>query len=137
VWLRHEFPWLDHGFVSAVNEQCAVSFEADLVRLGFELRVLDGNAMVDEAAFWNHLKLVFGFPSYFGNNWAAFHDSFGDLVLPLRLAVVWRRADDFAARQLKLFSEAIAVLHETFLPLQECQGIVVVTGDGPAFARPK
>jgi hypothetical protein len=23
VWLRHEFPWLVHGFVYAVNEQCA------------------------------------------------------------------------------------------------------------------
>jgi hypothetical protein len=35
VWMRHEFPWLGDGFVDAVNEQCAVSFEADLVRLAW------------------------------------------------------------------------------------------------------
>lgn len=74
IWIRREFPWLGGGFIHAVDDAYAPAFEGDLVRLGFVLRVLDGHQMTDEAGFWDQLRSVFGFPSYFGSNWDAFHD---------------------------------------------------------------
>ena len=136
MWLRHEFPWIGRGFIHAIDDDYATKFQQDLARLGFEVVVLDGGAMLDEPAFWAEVADAFEFPDYFGKNWDAFHDCFGDLALPRRLAVVWRNADAVARQQLKLLTEAIAVLHETFRQLQECQGIVVLTGGGAGFARP-
>lgn len=134
--MRHEFPWIRGGPIHAVAEDVADWFETELRRLGFELIRLDGSTMIDEPAFWLQIKTGFRFPDYQGSNWDAFNDSFGDLDLPPRLVVVWRNADAFAERNLKLFAEAAAILVESFRPLQTCQGIVVLTGNQLSFARP-
>lgn len=136
VWMRHEFPWLGLGFLHAVHVDAADGFEGELVRLKFKLVVLDGADMADELGFWVQVREAFDFPDYFGSNWDAFNDSFGDYELPKRLAVVWRHSDVFASRNLKVFGEAVAILHETFSALQGSQAIVVLTGRGPEFKLP-
>jgi RNAse (barnase) inhibitor barstar len=77
-------------------------------------------------------------PDYFGSNWDAFNDCFGDLSLPPRLAVVWRRADITGATSLKLLVEAVAIFQRTAEAVEPfgTQLVVAISGEGPGFARP-
>lgn len=136
--MRHEFPWLGGGFVHAVSETYVEQFRADLEARGFHLWSLDGGRMLDVVGFWAEIKRCFEFPDYQGSNWDAFTDSFGDLALPARFAVVWLRSDRVAAENLKLFAEAVSVLTSAFqaVSTEGAQGEVIIAGSGAAFRRP-
>jgi hypothetical protein len=54
--------------------------------------------------------MVLRLPDNHGSAWDAFNDSFGDLALPTRFALVWLRSDRVAAENLKRFTEAVSVL---------------------------
>jgi RNAse (barnase) inhibitor barstar len=109
VWLRHEFPWLGHGFIHAIDDDIVDWFGRELERLGFAVCVLDSDVMTDEASFWREVRVTFDFPDYQGSNWDAFDDSFGDLELPERLA---RMATERRVRGLE--SQAVRRGHGDF-----------------------
>jgi RNAse (barnase) inhibitor barstar len=137
--MRHEFPWLGSGFIHAVDDDHADALQQDLIRLGFEITVFRGTSMTTSAGFWAEIKTAFGFPEYFGANWDAFNDSFGDLVLPDRTAVLWRDADVCAESDLRLFAEGVAVLTRTADAVGATdakQIVLILTGHGSSFASP-
>jgi RNAse (barnase) inhibitor barstar len=88
--------------------------------------------------FHDALAAALNFPSHYGRNWDAAHDSFRGLELHHPFALVWRNADRIASSDPKLFGEACAVLAEEFRALgsRGIQAELVVTGDGPAFSVP-
>ena len=136
--MRHEFPWLGRGFVHAVSEAYVEQFRAELEARAFDVWSLDGGRMLDEVGFWAEIKRSFEFPDYQGSNWAAFNDSFGDLALPARFAVVWRQADRVAVENLKLFTEAVSVLTSACqaVSTEGIQGEVIIAGSGGTFRQP-
>ena len=136
--MRHDFPWLGHGFVHAVEEDYADRFAEELRVRGFDVWTLRGRHMLDEVGFWAEIRRCFEFPDYQGSNWDAFNDSFGDLSLPGRFAIMWRAADETAAKNLKLFAEAIAVFVSACEAVRENghQGELILTGNGASFTQP-
>jgi len=66
-----------------------------LTKHGFDVYVLDGSLMLDERAFFEQAKDLFGFPDYFGYGWASWDDSMGDFaqLSPSKVAIIWKDAD--------------------------------------------
>jgi RNAse (barnase) inhibitor barstar len=62
---------------------------------GFDVRILDGASIADEASFFVEAERGLGLPAHFGRNWDALNDCLGDWLTadPRRVAVVWREAD--------------------------------------------
>lgn len=136
--MKQEFPWLGSGFVHAVADEHVPMFTKALHDLGFSSTVVEGSAVVDDRTFWAEIRRAFDFPDYFGANWDAFNDCFGDLDLPPRLAVIWRRSDLTSAVSLKLLVEGVALLVQTAEAIQPLgtQLVVALTGEGSGFAQP-
>jgi hypothetical protein len=144
VWFQEEFPWLDRGFVHAIDDR----FERDLVRrlaeLGFTVAVLDpdpgGPPVRVASAFAVALYRALGFIEYepVALSWDAVHDNFADVSWPARFALIWRRADEFAQQQTKTFAEACAVLTREFDDLgTTSQAVIILCGRGPEFRTPR
>jgi RNAse (barnase) inhibitor barstar len=111
VWIRHEFPWLDVGFIHAVHESALRHLQTRLRELGFVLTELEGSTMAaGRDAFFGDLEFAFGFPEHFGRNWDAVNDCMRDFEPPPRLAVIWRASDEAARANPALFGEACAQL---------------------------
>jgi ribonuclease inhibitor len=111
VWLRDKLAWVGAGFIHRLPAD-RESALADLRRLGFEVKLLDGTKIASAAEFHEEAATTFGFPDYYGRNWDAFNDSFGDLDLPLHTAVVWIEARRLVEVDLKTFAEAICLLND-------------------------
>lgn len=140
LWMRHEFPWLGHGFVHAVADDHAMQLADDLESRGCRIITLRGEEMTTPRSFWAQIKTAFEFPDYFGSNWDAFNDSFGDVELGTRTVILWRRADLVAQTSLKLFAEGIAMLYRTATAMDEFeqkQLIIVLSGEGKSFTTPE
>ena len=140
VGMRHEFPWIGRGFLHPVHESELSSLRTKLRDLEFELTELDGTAMAaGRPAFFADVQRAFGFPDYFGANWAAFNDSFGDLELPPRLAIVWRSSDEAAQANPALFGEACAEFARVAraVSTESIQIVVVLMGSGASYHRPR
>lgn len=112
VWLRQKLPWIGAGFIHGIPQDSIESAVADLEGLGFEVWTLDGSSMTDAQTFHTEAARVFGFPPYYGKNWDAFNDCFGELELPKHSAVVWSAAHRLASVDLKTFAEAVCVFDE-------------------------
>jgi RNAse (barnase) inhibitor barstar len=84
---------------------------ADLEGLGFQVVRLDGTRITNRESFHSEVADVFKFPDYYGRNWDAFDECFGELEMPSHLAVVWADADYLAAGDLKTFAEAVCLFH--------------------------
>jgi RNAse (barnase) inhibitor barstar len=111
VWLRRELSWVGSGFIHGLPHDAAAGV-ADLERLGFDAVRLDGTKITDSESFHLQVAAAFGFPDYYGRNWDAFDECFGELEMPSHLAIVWTDADRLAASDLTTFAEAVAVFHE-------------------------
>jgi len=136
IWFRRDFPWLGPGFIHAVDDDYADEFAADLTKHRFELRSIRGDS---ERTVFEELGSAFAFPDYYGGSgWDSVIDCFTDVELPPRCALLWRRADTYASRDLKTFAEACAVLDNIFRELGKSghQLVLVLTGTGPSFKRP-
>ena len=72
---------------------------------GFSVIVIEGSEVVDSSSFFRQAKKVFGFPDYFGQNWAAWNDCLGDFELSIaqRTAIVWNDADKTFMADAKTF----------------------------------
>lgn len=72
-------------------------------------------------------------------NWDALIDYFRDVAVPERCALMWRAADEFAARHPRIFAEACVVLSGIFdgdLARRGSQVVLLLGGTGPDFRQP-
>jgi RNAse (barnase) inhibitor barstar len=92
--LSKEIPWLGRDIFSLVNQSAEKTLTAELSKLGFKILVLDGERITNYEEFFSEIAPALGFPDYFGRNWNAFNDSFGDITCDpeKRLAIVWKQA---------------------------------------------
>jgi RNAse (barnase) inhibitor barstar len=111
VWLQNELPWVSGGFIHRLprNIEAGVT---DLEALGFEVVRLDGTGINDRESFHREVAEVFRFPDYYGRNWDAFDECFGELEMAPHLAVVWTDADQLATHDLKTFAEAVCMFND-------------------------
>jgi RNAse (barnase) inhibitor barstar len=139
-WLPLQKPYI-------VSQAAESALTSRLEKAGFDVRGLDGREIEDEESFFAQISRALGFPAYFGNNWDAFHDSFGDLAYLSKgpLAVVWREASRLLPANWPLLFRAT---HEILVascglgrstagaePQLQCELFLV--GSGPGFdARP-
>jgi RNAse (barnase) inhibitor barstar len=140
VWIRHEFPWVGHGFIHPANQEAADLVRTRLHELGFTLFELQGKQMTDAHSLHAELSREFGFPDYYGHNWDAFNDSWGDVEpsLPSPAAILWHHADVAAAAGLQLYSECISMLTRASeeMSARSKQMVLFLFGDGEQFPRP-
>lgn len=103
------------GPVRLVNGIGEATLSKLLSRLGFQVFVIEGRVVRDESTLFNHIASVFGFPAYFGKNWDAFHDCFGDLCYARHqpIAILWRDSDVTCEQARREFYSAIVVFQET------------------------
>lgn len=95
-WVRNELPWLRSGPLFRVHAAARAELGGYLGRFPYRILQLDGRAMVSRRDAHGELARVFGFPAYYGRNWDAFHDCFGDFAAAHGhelIAVVWEFAD--------------------------------------------
>lgn len=144
VWFQQEFPWLDGGFIHAVDERYAPDFLRRLAALDFTVATFDpdpdGPHVRVAPDFAAALYRALGFTEYVPGalSWDAVNDNFADVDWQPRFALVWRRADQFAQKQTKTFAEACAVLARDFEELgSTTQAVLIITGRGSDFRSPR
>jgi RNAse (barnase) inhibitor barstar len=142
VWIRHEFPWVGYGFVHPANEASSEFLAERLRQLGFSVLELQGSGMATEHELHAELARVFRFPDYYGHNWDAFNECWGEVVhtLPSHVAILWHRADLVAEHLLQPYSETVAMLVECgrFMERNDPpkQLSIFICGEGEQFPSP-
>jgi RNAse (barnase) inhibitor barstar len=111
VSLQSELPWVGRGFIHPLPRDAAAGV-ADLEALGFRVVRFDGATITDRESFHREVADAFGFPDYYGRNWDAFDECFGELEMTPHLAVVWTDADRLAANDLTTFAEAACMFND-------------------------
>lgn len=95
-WVRGELPWLRSGPLFRVHRSACNELDAFLDRFSYRLFYLDGRAMTSRRNAHVEIARAFAFPDYYGNNWDAFNDCFGDFVAEHSgqlIGVVWDCVD--------------------------------------------
>jgi RNAse (barnase) inhibitor barstar len=111
VWLQRSLPWVESGFIHRLPTDVDSALD-DLRRLGFRIAALNGARISSAGDFHTEAAAAFGFPSYYGRNWDAFDECFGELALNPHTAIVWTDSARLATADLKAFAEAICSLYE-------------------------
>ena len=145
VDIRREFPWLGNESIFLVNENALQILIQGLSKQGFSISFLEGTAIVDEETFFSAIATSLNFPAYFGKNWDAFADCFGDLAYrpEKRRAIIWKQASVSLRNNLYVFVKAVHELLNASADVGRCdsketelaQVEVFLLGDVPAFAK--
>ena len=92
--IRREIAWLGSESIYFVNDSAEQALLQNLSRLGFSIVVIDGEHVTNEESFFSAISSALMFPEYFGRNWDAFADCFGELAFrpEKRLAILWIKA---------------------------------------------
>lgn len=93
-------PWLRSGPLRRVSVEAWPELDAHLTAWRYRRVELDGRKMTSRAAVHAELKSAFGLPEWYGANWDAFGDSFGEFLAQntdARLAILWHHIDQAAA----------------------------------------
>ncbi|HUR03019.1 MAG TPA: barstar family protein [Nonomuraea sp.] len=91
-WVRHELPWLRSGPLFRVHRTALTDLGEFLDRFSYRRITLDGRRMTSRMTAHDEIARAFGFPDYYGKNWDAFNDCFGDFVEAHDgglIAVIW------------------------------------------------
>jgi RNAse (barnase) inhibitor barstar len=83
-----------------VTPEALTTVRSMLSQHDFRVVELDGAKMTSRARAHAELARAFDFPDYYGKNWDAFNDCFGDYVEEHdgeRIAVLWHRVAECAA----------------------------------------
>lgn len=99
-WVRHDLPWLRSGPLFRVHRSASRELTEFLDRFPYVRVDLDGRQMTSRQSAHAELARAFGFPEYYGGNWDAFDECFGDFVEGHDgelIAVVWDFMDVAAA----------------------------------------
>ncbi len=147
-WVRGELRWLRSGPLYRVHRSALADLHAFLDRFSYLRLDLDGRAMTSRHAAHAELARVFRFPDYYGKNWDAFNDCFGEFVADHSgelVAVVWdhiRVAASAAPATAAEVGWALldAALGWTAPPGDRAGGYIAMdvftVGDGDDFDRP-
>ena len=83
----------------------------------FSVFFIDGAVINDSKSFFQHVKKVFNFPDYFGENWDAWSECLGDFKMSLTgpTAIVWIDADKTFMSDAKVFVQAVIDLYNMAL----------------------
>lgn len=147
-WVRHELPWLRSGPLHRVHRSAVSDLNEFLDRFKYRRIALDGRCMTSRLAAHEEIALAFGFPDYYGRNWDAFNDCFGDFVEEHDgelIAVVWDHLEASAAAAPATTSEVgWALLEAAFSSMPtlapgtswRISMDVFVLGEGEDFDRP-
>jgi RNAse (barnase) inhibitor barstar len=95
-WVRGELPWLQSGPLFRVARGARPYLDVFLDRFCYRRLALDGRVMTSRSAAHGEIARAFGFPDYYGRNWDAFNDCFGDFVEEHSgelIAVVWEHVE--------------------------------------------
>jgi len=143
--IRKELPWLGRESIYFVNEAAERVLIEELSKLGFHIAVMDGSNINDEEAFFSEVSSVLTFPKYFGRNWDAFADCFGDLQYrsEKRRAIIWKQASASLRANPYMFIKATHELLNAATDLGRCdpaknepvQIEVFFLGEEPAFTK--
>jgi RNAse (barnase) inhibitor barstar len=98
-------PWLGLTNIYLIDQDSEKELDDALSSLGFKIFKIEGNDINSEENFFMEVSKVLKFPDYFGKNWEAFHDCFGDFVFIENgpIALVWRDATSTLDKSLKTF----------------------------------
>lgn len=113
-WLdiRKEFLGLRGFHIHVVDVSVEVLMTA-LSALDFKLYRIDGSKILDERTFFTEVAQVFDFPAYFGHNWDALNDCWGDIDFSAqRIAIVWEYADQTLSADVQTFLEAVCTFYD-------------------------
>jgi RNAse (barnase) inhibitor barstar len=101
------------SFVRLVDQAAEKRLALLLSDLGFETFSISGTELHDHESLFNAFASVFAFPEYFGKNWDAFNDSFGDFCFGRTgpIAVIWRDSDVTFRQTPTAFLESVVHLH--------------------------
>jgi len=108
----------------------------------FSVFVLDGSKIIDSKSLFEEAKIVFGFPDYFGRNWAAWTDCLGDFEASLNqnTAIIWDHADKSFMSDVYTFMQAVFDLYNmassagyTKRASEPCQVELFLVGDSEGF----
>jgi RNAse (barnase) inhibitor barstar len=147
-WVRGELPWIRSGPLFRVHREAAPALDAFLDRWSYRRVELDGRRMTSRLDAHSELRRAFDFPGYYGKNWDAFNDCFGDFVLDnggSLIAVVWTDIEASAKAAPATTAEVGWALLEAAHGRQPSLGPAVgpalsmdvfVIGTGPDFDRP-
>ncbi|MEW5938189.1 MAG: barstar family protein [Chloroflexota bacterium] len=139
--LTNLIPGLENGqWLHVVNAPLA-PLANTLVENGFAIFVIEGAEITDRDSFFHHVKNTFGFPDYFGNNWAAWNDCLSDFkqALQVKTAIIWKDADKTFLSDAKVFIQAAFDLYNLTLEAghinnpRPCQVEFFLLGDNPGF----
>jgi RNAse (barnase) inhibitor barstar len=137
--LHDVLPGLRGDAVHAVDAAGERRLREALADAGFDVRVLEGARVVNEAAFFEELARALALPAHFGANWDALNDALGDLEG--HVALVWRDADRTLACDAQTLLSAVQALSSAALEpapdagdTRPLQLEVFLLGAAPGFA---
>ncbi|MGD2093310.1 MAG: barstar family protein [Candidatus Aminicenantes bacterium] len=98
-------PWVGLPNIYLIDQDSEKELYNALSSLGFKIFYIEGNSINSEETFFLEVSRVLKFPDYFGKNWDAFHDCFGDFVSIEKgpVALIWRDATSTIKNSLKTF----------------------------------
>ncbi len=100
-----KIPWVGLGNIHLIDQNAEKKLCGTLSSLGFKTFTIEGNAINSEESFFLEVSKVLNFPDYFGENWDAFHDCFGDFLISEKgpIALIWKEATSTLNSSLKTF----------------------------------
>ena len=107
-------PWLKGKRPFLVPDGDLARLTYELEGAGFRVATIDGTSIRDERDLLTALGLALHFPDYYGVNWDAYDECFNDFAFEhgQPLALIWRRADLFATKDVFAFARATHFLIE-------------------------
>ncbi len=85
-----------------------------LMTYGFKLYTIDGTKVLDEESFFETVAQTFEFPAYFGKNWNAWDECFGDFGRKLtdkRIAIIWKNFDQSLVADIQTVLTVVCEFH--------------------------
>jgi RNAse (barnase) inhibitor barstar len=140
--VRAAVPWLSATVPMLVSTSAEGLLRDQLEKAGFDVAILEGNAITNEAAFFANVAHALKFPAYFGHNWDAFHDSFAEIrrTRDRPLVLIWRDATTLLANSWPTLFRATHEILSAASASPEggavCQVELILLGADHRFARP-
>jgi RNAse (barnase) inhibitor barstar len=103
--IQKKIPWVGLTQIHLINQNSEKELCNALSSIGFKIFSIEGALINSEESFFYEISRVLNFPEYFGKNWDAFHDCFGDFVNLQKgpIAFIWRDATSTLKNSLKTF----------------------------------
>lgn len=142
--ISNAIPWIGLPNIYLIDQDLEKEISNALSSLGFKIFYIDGNFINSEEDFFLEVSKVLNFPDYFGMNWDAFHDCFGDIVFCEKnpIALIWKNATTTLENDLKTFLKISFELLSEISLTRSYQGVdnesvqveLLILGRGKSFS---